>query len=131
NLLFGLKITFLNQDLKSVHVLSEETLLVKGNTIDVHFTLSSELIRYVILEGKVIKEVCSLWISFGQNTALRTNAFYSSPKLNRNDTQYLQAVDGNLPCPERKSSDGGTLWTIIMDTSYTVLGVFYFLNDTI
>ncbi|KAK0046231.1 platelet endothelial aggregation receptor 1, partial [Biomphalaria pfeifferi] len=62
DLQYGFKITFQDNTLETVNLSRNETLIVVGNTIDVRFQLNSE-VQYIILEGKVVQEMCTLDIS--------------------------------------------------------------------
>ncbi|KAK6991014.1 hypothetical protein BgiMline_014359, partial [Biomphalaria glabrata] len=62
DLQYGFKITFQDDTSQTVNLSRNETLIVVGNTIDVRFQLNSE-VQYIILEGKVVQEMCTLNIS--------------------------------------------------------------------
>ncbi|KAK6991033.1 hypothetical protein BgiMline_014378, partial [Biomphalaria glabrata] len=61
-LLEGLKISLQNKNNETLVSKSKEKILVRDNAVDFHITLKG-FVKYIILEGEIVKQLCSLWIS--------------------------------------------------------------------
>ncbi|KAI8773290.1 platelet endothelial aggregation receptor 1, partial [Biomphalaria glabrata] len=129
DLQYGFKITFQDDKSQSVNLSGNETLIVVDNTIDVHFQLNSTLIQYIILEGKVVQEMCTLVISMGQFASFMKTAYYSLPDMNITRTPNQELLDGYTY--SNPITDGGKLWEIDLESSYIVQKVYIFFRHAV
>ncbi|XP_055885058.1 uncharacterized protein LOC106076126 isoform X4 [Biomphalaria glabrata] len=131
DLQYGFNITFQDDKSQSVNLSGNETLIVVDKTIDVHFQLNSEFIQYIILGGKVVQEMCTLFISSGQLVSLGKTAYYSTPSTDTFKILFPEALDFEEFTSEKYNVDGGTLWEIDLESSYIVQNFQIYFDDAV
>ncbi|XP_055885066.1 uncharacterized protein LOC106057808 isoform X2 [Biomphalaria glabrata] len=132
DLLYSLKISFLDRNSIAILATSNERLLVRDNIVDIHISVNDNFINYILLEGEVIQQLCTVWVISGQNVATKQNVYYSNSSINRIDTnlpQYPQASDGVYTCDESDAGHTGNYWEIVMNPSFVFKEFDFYVND--
>uniref|UniRef100_A0A2C9KQC5 Uncharacterized protein n=1 Tax=Biomphalaria glabrata TaxID=6526 RepID=A0A2C9KQC5_BIOGL len=131
DLLYSLKISFMDRNSQAVVAASKEKCIVRDNVVDIHIAVNN-FINYIILEGEVIQQLCSLWIIVGQNVMPKQNVYHSNSNISRIVThlpQYPQAIDGIKRCNESDTGHAGKYWEIILNQSFIIKQYDFYIND--
>uniref|UniRef100_A0A2C9K5S8 Fucolectin tachylectin-4 pentraxin-1 domain-containing protein n=1 Tax=Biomphalaria glabrata TaxID=6526 RepID=A0A2C9K5S8_BIOGL len=107
----------------------EPTILTRGNTVDIRYVLDRDpvgRISQISLEGKVVQHLCSLWVSGGQNIALKQQVLYNESSSGIS-TPYAAAVDGIKQCPKINLTDEYIYWSINLNQPYDIIEYRFYL----
>ncbi|XP_055884579.1 uncharacterized protein LOC129926192 isoform X2 [Biomphalaria glabrata] len=134
HLLYDLEISFLDNNSVTVNAASVERILFQDNVVDIHISVDDYFINYIILEGKAIQRLCSLWVIEGQNVATKQNVHYSNSSISQIDTnlpQYPQASDGVYTCNENDTRNAAAYWEIVLISSFILKQYYFYFNDVL
>ncbi|XP_055885067.1 uncharacterized protein LOC106062654 [Biomphalaria glabrata] len=134
DLLYALKLTFIDTDNQTAVLTSKEKYIIKDNVVDIHIAIQKFYVRRIILEGEAIQRMCSLWIIKGQNVATKQSVYYSTSDIVGIDTSLpksLQATDEVNTCNRNDNGVVGATWQLVLKTPFVIKQLDINVNDTV